>query len=56
MLLLRRDGRAIATVTCLVLLLSALFAGAAWAAPDWDGDGFIADDCAPLDPAIPETS
>jgi hypothetical protein len=52
MLVLRRDGWAIATVTCLVLLVSALLAGAAWAAPDWDGDGSVADDCAPLDPAI----
>src|SRR6476620_5378135 len=32
--------------------LALALAGPAWGAPDYDGDGFIADDCAPLDAAV----
>ena len=46
------DRRAAVLATLLALLLSACFAVNAWAAADYDGDGYTTNDCAPLDGAI----
>src|SRR6476659_7998976 len=40
------------STSALLALCFALFAGAAQAATDWDGDGTADGDCAPLDPAV----
>ena len=47
-----RRTRVTLAVVALVVTCSAAFAGAAWAAPDYDGDGYADDDCAPLDPSV----
>jgi hypothetical protein len=40
----------IGSTAALTLFLSLFVSAAAWATPDYDGDGAIATDCAPLDP------
>jgi hypothetical protein len=48
----RRARRAFVAGASLAFVLVLMGAPQAWAVPDFDGDGSLANDCEPLDPAI----
>jgi hypothetical protein len=47
-----RCARVTLSALAVMLACGAVLAGTAVAAPDYDGDGYADDDCAPLDPAV----